>query len=87
MIRGKTFFTNAVANIRPDVRRQVEWSMAIADRLAAILKERHMTQRDLAKVMHCTTPEVSRWLSGTHNFTLGTLARISAALNSDMIYV
>lgn len=87
MITGKAFFTNAVSNISPDVSRQVEWSMAISDRLAAILKERQLTQRDLARALHCSAPEVSRWLSGTHNFTLATLAKISAALNTDLIHI
>lgn len=87
MIKGKTFFTDALKSVSPDVTRQVEWSMAISDRLASILKERHMSQRDLARAMHCTAAEVSRWLSGTHNFTISTLARISSALNSDIIKV
>ena len=34
-----------------------------------------------------TEAEVSRWLGGTHNFTLKTLALISVALGEDVITV
>ena len=34
-----------------------------------------------------TQAEVSRWLSGNHNFTLATLAKISVALGVNLITV
>ena len=34
-----------------------------------------------------TQAEVSRWLSGTHNFTLATLAKISVALGVNLLTV
>jgi transcriptional regulator with XRE-family HTH domain len=46
-----------------------------------------MTQKDLAKKMGKTEAEVSVWLSGQHNFTLKTLAKISVALEEDLIKV
>ena len=34
-----------------------------------------------------TEAEVSRWLSGTHNFTLSTLANISVTLGVDILSI
>ena len=43
-----------------------------------------MSQKDLALTVGNLQGEVSRWLSGTHNFTLPT-AKISIALNENML--
>ena len=47
--------------------------------------ERGMSQKDFAQLMRKTETEVSRWLSGTHNLTMATICRISAALGEDII--
>jgi transcriptional regulator with XRE-family HTH domain len=52
-----------------------------------MLKQRGMSQRDLAKNTGKTEAEVSRWLGGTHNFTLRTLSKISIVLGEDVIVV
>jgi transcriptional regulator with XRE-family HTH domain len=46
-----------------------------------------MTQKEFAKLMKKSEAEVSVWLSGQHNFTLRTIAKISAALNTDILSV
>ena len=46
-----------------------------------------MTNKEFAKLVGKTEAEVSRWLGGTHNFTLKTIARISAALGCEIIKV
>ena len=38
-------------------------------------------------MMGKTETEVSRWLSGTHNLTMATICKISAALGEDVIKV
>ena len=40
-----------------------------------------------AKKMGKTEAEVSRWLSGTHNFTLRTISKISTVLKVNMINI
>ena len=46
-----------------------------------------MSQKEFARLMGKTETEVSRWLSGTHNLTIATICKISAALNEDIIRV
>jgi len=46
-----------------------------------------MSHKDLARLLGKTETEVSRWLSGTHNMTMATIAKISAALDTDIIQV
>ena len=46
-----------------------------------------MSQKDFARLMGKTETEVSRWLSGTHNLTMATICKISAALDADVVKV
>ncbi len=86
-MNGQKFFMDALARIPKEVDRQVSWSMLISDRLADILCRRGMSQKDFARGMGRSEAEVSRWLGGTHNFTLATLAKISQYLGEDLIRV
>ena len=75
------------SNISPEMKLQMEMSVAIANRIYEILETRGMSQKDLAKKLGKTETEVSRWLSGTHNLTLATICKISAALEADVVKV
>lgn len=74
-------------NIPNELKVQIDLSFSIADKIASVLKERGMTNKEFAKLVGKTEAEVSRWLGGTHNFTLKTIARISAALGCEIIKV
>ena len=82
-----SLFREELAKIPQDVRKQVDMSWAIADKIDALLKAKGMSQKEFAHIMGKTEPEVSRWLCGTHNFTLRTLAKISVVLGEDVIKI
>lgn len=82
---GETYFTDALKAVPEDIKKQVDWSMSVSDAIARTLSERGMSQKDFARLMGKTETEVSRWLGGTHNFTLSTLAKISVALGTDLV--
>lgn len=69
----------------PDIRRQVDLSVQIANRLYELLEKKGLNQKELAKRLGKTETEVSRWLSGTHNLTLATIAKLSVVLEDDII--
>ena len=80
-------FREAVANVPEDVRLETDWSFEISDKIADALEKKGMTQKMFAKQIGKTETEVSRWLSGTHNFTLRTIAKISSVLGTNIITV
>lgn len=83
---GKSsLFDEFVASIPEDVKREVDLAFAINDRIHALLGSSGMTQRELAQKMGKKESEVSKLLSGTHNFTMRTLAKLEAALGGDII--
>ena len=86
-LEGQKLFHQIVDETPIELKTQLRFSDAIAEKLDRMLQKRGMTQRDLARKTGKTEAEVSRWLCGTHNFTLKTLALISVALDEDVINV
>ncbi len=86
-LEGQKLFRQVVDETPAELKTQLRFSDSIAEKLDGLLKERGMSQRELAKSTGKTEAEVSRWLGGTHNFTLRTLAKISIALGEDLITV
>ena len=56
-------------------------------RIHQLLKDRGITQKELAARMEKSPSEISKWLSGNHNLTLRSIARLEAELGADLIYV
>ena len=75
------------STITPEMKLQMELSVAIDNRIYDILEAKGMSQKDFARLMGKTETEVSRWLSGTHNLTMATICKISVALNADVVKV
>lgn len=86
-MKAQKFFMEAINRIPNGIERQVNLSMSVSDKIADILEGRGITQKDFAKGMGRSEAEVSRWLGGTHNFTLSTIAKISAYLGEDIIHI
>ena len=75
------------SSITPEMKLQMEISVAIANRIYDILEAKGMTQKDFAQRLGKTETEVSRWLSGTHNLTLSTISKVSVALGEDIVII
>ena len=68
-----------------ETNKQVDFCVAIANRVFDLMNEKGIKQRDLAKLLGKTETEVSRWLSGTHNLTIATIAKMAVVLDDDII--
>ncbi len=66
-------------------RAEFELCQSIADKIDSVLKSKNMTQRDLARLTGKRESEVSKWLTGRHNFTMKTLALISTGLGQPIV--
>ena len=71
--------------IAPEARQFVERSFLIADQIKHSLRTQGLTQKDLAERLGKKEPEVSRMLTGTHNFTLKMLIRLEQALGTRLV--
>lgn len=80
-------FRECLEAIPEERKAEFELSFAIAARIDELLKRKGMTQRELAQKLGKKESEVSKWLTGRHNFTTNTLVRISLALDAPIINV
>ena len=87
MTNKQEWFDKKVAALSPSIATEVQLSADIIARIDAILKEKHMTQRDLAHKMGRSEAVISRWTTGLPNLTLKSIAEISAALEEPLIQV
>ena len=70
-----TFKLNSVEKM------QVRIKMQLAARQDDLIRESGLNKSEFASKLDKNPSEISKWLSGTHNFTIDTLVEISEALN------
>jgi len=72
---------NLLSHISPAEQDQIDHKMKMAAKIHAGLKAKGWKSLDLARELHLKSPSlVSKWLSGTHNFTMDTLVDIQRVL-------
>lgn len=86
-MKKNSLFDQCVANVAPEVMKEVGLNVDIANRIYDLLKEKKMTQREFAALMGKRESEISRWLTGSHGFTTTTLAKIAAVLGEPIVMV
>lgn len=75
------------AIVSPEVRRRVDLTFLIVDRIHSILEEKGLKQKDLASMLGKKESEISKWMRGTHNFTIDTITSIENALGIPILHI
>lgn len=73
--------------VSSEIRQSVALSFRIVDRIHEILQEKGIKQKDLAIKLGKSEAEISKWMRGTHNFTIDTLVSIEDALDAPIVQV
>lgn len=87
MIQGQKFFLDALSNIPKDVEMQVEMSMSLSDRVANFMKAQGLTKKEFSKQLGISENKLTSILSGTHDFTLSMISKLSDVLGEKLITV
>lgn len=66
--------------VTPQRKRRINNKMYMAVRLKDAMRERGIGNSELARSMGKNNSVITRWLSGTQNFTLDTISDIECAL-------
>ena len=74
-------------HVNPETRERVSLSFQIVDRIHEILIARGLRQKDLAILLGKSEAEISKWMRGTHNFTIDTVVSIEEALHAPVLQV
>ncbi len=73
------------ARIPKELSEQIDRRIGLAVKIAETLRARGLTNQEFAFMMGKKPSEVSRWLSGTHNFTTETLWQMERVLNVQIL--
>lgn len=87
MRNKQEWFKEKVNAVSPEIMSEVQLSANIIARIDSLLKQKNMTQRDLARKMGRSEAVISRWTSGFPNLTLKSIAEISSALGEPLVRV
>ena len=86
-MKRNDLFHSQLEKVSPAVRREMDWSREIVDKIEGILKRDNISQRELAERIGCNETQITRWTRGFPNFTLSSLAKLSEALGEPLIEV
>ena len=68
-------------------REETRLSFASSNRLDALMREKGLNKKQFAEALGKRPNEITRWLSGEHNFTISTLAMLSTFFGQPIINV
>ncbi len=69
------------------VQLQTRMSVEIAARIEQLMREAGYSKKQFAEKLDRRPSEITKWLSGEHNFTIATLSRLSAFFGQPIIQV
>lgn len=80
-------YQRMVASVPADIKAEIDLSFAISGRIDALMHERGLSKKQFADALGRRPSEVTKWLSGQHNFTIATLAMISSFFGEPIITI
>ena len=87
MKKAKTSLRELLVDITPEERAEARLTFQISNRLDLLMKEKGLSRKQLADAMGKRPSEITRWLSGEHNFTISTLAMLSSFFGQPIVTV
>ena len=60
---------------------------AVSNRIYELMKQRGLTKQQFAQALGKKPSEVTKWLSGQHNFTLKTISMLSTFFGQPLIHI
>ncbi len=83
----KTPFREMLAAVPADIQREVDLEVALSNRINDLMTQRGLTKLEFAQALGKRPSEVTKWLSGQHNFTIRTLSLLSAFFGESLVHV
>ena len=87
MKRAKTSLRELLKDITPEERAAARLSFQISNRLDELMNEKGLSKKQFADAIGKRPSEITRWLSGEHNFTVSTLSMLSVFFGKQIITV
>ena len=82
-----TSFQQMLASVPANIQQEVDLELAISNRINDLMVERGLSKLEFANALGKRPSEVTKWLSGQHNFTIRTISMLSAFFGESLILV
>lgn len=69
------------------VQSEVDLCFDISDRIDQLMRQRGLSKKQFADALGRRPSEVTKWLSGQHNFTIATISMLSTFFGQPIISV
>lgn len=76
-----------ISQVPSEIKEELNLSFAISNRIASLMDESNLSKKQLADALGKRPCEVTKWLSGQHNFTISTLGKLSAFFGQPIVTV
>ena len=73
--------------ISANVQAEVALSFDISERIDALMRQRGLSKKQFADALGHRPSEITKWLSGQHNFTIATLSMLSSFFGQPIVTV
>ena len=73
--------------ITPEERAETKLAFDISNRIYDLMCEQGFTKKQLADALGKRPSEVTKWLSGQHNFTISTLSMLPSFFKQPIVTV
>ncbi|MCQ2244256.1 MAG: helix-turn-helix transcriptional regulator [Bacteroidaceae bacterium] len=80
-------FNELISSVPKDIKAELDLSFAISNRIYQLMAERGLTKKQFADAIGKRPSEITKWLSGQHNFTIRTLSQLSVFFGKNLITV
>lgn len=87
MKTANTTICQMAATILSDTKPEIALEVAISNRIYELMTKRGLSKVEFAQALGKRPSEITKWLSGQHNFTIRTLSLLSVFFNEDLIKI
>lgn len=81
----KNLLNELLESITPEEQAKTDKKMILATKIANEIKAKGLKKSEFAEILGKQPSEISKWLSGTHNFTIDTLMEIERVLSVQLL--
>ena len=80
-------YKSMISSVPDEIKLELDISFKISNRIAELMQSRNLSRKQFAEALGKRPCEVTKWLSGQHNFTISTIAMLSAFFEQPIIIV
>ncbi len=87
MKEARIRYRTMVSQVPSEIQEEINLSFAVSNRIEKLMQQKGLSKKQLADALGKRPCEVTKWLSGQHNFTIATLGMLSAFFGQPIVTI